>query len=138
MRLLLTAMLIAIATGAFNSGHTSVFSGELNGDWVPVKQVLGGKELPGSVFENQLLTISDSNYTLVAESADKGTAIYADGRMDIFGKEGVNMGRSIKAIYKLENEVLTICYDLTGTDYPESFETEGNPMFFLSEFKRKL
>ncbi len=138
MRLLLTAMLIAIATGAFNSGHTSVFSGELNGDWVPVKQVLGGKELPGSVFENQLLTISDSNYTLVAESADKGTAIYADGRMDIFGKEGVNMGRSIKAIYKLENEVLTICYDLTGTDYPESFETEGNPMFFLSEFKLKL
>ncbi len=137
MKLLLTGMLIAIATGAFNSVHTSVFSGELNGDWVPVKQVLGGKELPGSVFENQLLTLSDSIYTFVAESVDIGTAFYKDGRMDIFGKEGVNKGRSIKAIYKLENEVLTICYDLTGTDYPESFETEGNPMFFLSEFKRK-
>jgi uncharacterized protein (TIGR03067 family) len=137
MKLLLTAMIIAIATGTFNSGHTSVLTGELNGDWVPVKQILGGKELPGSAFENQLLTLSDSNYTLVAESVDKGTAIYADGRMDIFGKEGVNKGRSLKAIYKLENEVLTICYDLTGTDYPESFETEGNPMIFLSEFKRK-
>jgi hypothetical protein len=57
--------------------------------------------------------------------------------MDIFGKEGVNSGKHFTAIYKLENEYLTICYNLSGNAYPETFETKGKPMYFLSVFKKK-
>ena len=109
----------------------------VNGSWIPVKQEIGGKELPGASFEKQKLVINDSNYIFTAESVDKGVAKYADGKMDIYGKEGVNTGKHFTAIYKLENNVLTICYNLAGDSYPAAFETKSKPTLFLSVFERE-
>jgi len=108
----------------------------LNGDWTPIKQEIGGKELPAAAFEKQKLTISDSNYTLIAESTDKGVLKYNGNKMDIYGKEGVNAGKHFTAIYKMENEQLIICYNLAGNIYPETFDTKGKPLYFLSVFKK--
>jgi len=110
----------------------------LNGTWIPVKQETAGKELPKAVYEKQKLVISDSNYTFTAESVDKGIVRYGKGdKMDIYGKEGVNTGKHFAAIYKFENEQLTICYNLVGDSYPEAFETKSKPTLFLSVFKKK-
>ena len=110
----------------------------LNGTWIPVKQETAGKELPKAVYEKQKLVISDSNYTFTAESVDKGIVRYGKGdKMDIYGKEGVNTGKHFAAIYKFENEQLTICYNVTGDSYPESFETKSKPTLFLSVFKKQ-
>ena len=110
----------------------------LNGTWIPVKQETAGKELPKAVYEKQKLVISDSNYTFTAESVDKGIVRYGKGdKMDIYGKEGVNTGRHFAAIYKFENEQLTICYNLYGDSYPEAFETKSKPTLFLSVFKKQ-
>ena len=110
----------------------------LNGTWIPVKQETAGKELPKAVYEKQKLVISDSNYTFTAESVDKGIVRYGKGdKMDIYGKEGVNTGRHFAAIYKFENEQLTICYNLVGDSYPEAFETKSKPTLFLSVFKKQ-
>jgi hypothetical protein len=47
--------------------------------------------------------IIDSNYTLTAESVDKGIVKYGSGdKMDIYGKEGVNMGKHFTAIINLK------------------------------------
>jgi uncharacterized protein (TIGR03067 family) len=108
----------------------------LNGNWIPVKQEIGGKELPAVAFEKQNLNISDSSYTFTAESIDKGVVKYSDNKMDIYGKDGVNAGKHFTAIYKFENGQLTICYDLAGNIYPEAFDTKGKPMYFLSVFKK--
>ncbi len=110
---------------------------ELNGSWRPVKQSIGGNELPATLFQSQKLIIQDSNYVLEAESVDKGILQYKNGRMDIYGKQGVNKGKHFTAIYKLENEELSICYNLSGDSYPTSFETKGKPTFFLSVFKKE-
>ena len=112
-------------------------SNKLNGTWMPVKQELGGKLLPQAAFEKQRLVINDSTYTLTAESVDKGLIKQKDDKMDIYGKEGVNNGKHITAIYKYENDQLTICYNLRGNNYPEAFETQGKPLYFLSVFKRE-
>ncbi|MFZ5554344.1 MAG: TIGR03067 domain-containing protein [Bacteroidota bacterium] len=112
-------------------------SKNLDGDWVPVKQEIGGKALPASFFEKQMLTISDTTYTMHAESVDKGMVRYKDDKMDIYGREGVNTGKHFTAIYKLENGELKICYNLAGDSYPESFDTSGKPLYFLSVFKKK-
>jgi len=110
----------------------------LNGTWIPVKQETAGKELPKAVYEKQKLVISDSNYTFTAESVDKGIVRYGKGdKMDIYGKEGVNTGKHFAAIYKFENEQLTICYNLVGDSYPEAFETKSKPTLFLSVFKKQ-
>ena len=98
---------------------------------------MAGKALQKDDFANQKLMISDSNYTFTAESVDKGVLKYGDGKMDIYGREGVNMGRHFTALYKYENEELTICYNMGGDSYPEGFETKGKRLFFLSVFKKE-
>ena len=117
--------------------NDTVQSNPLNGSWKPVREEFGGSELPPASFEKQKLTIIDSNYTFIAESVDKGIARYKDGKMDIYGKDGVNSGKHITAIYKFENDLLIICYNLSGDKYPEAFETKGNPTYFLTTFKKE-
>jgi len=108
----------------------------LNGTWTPIQQEMGGKILPMTVMGDQKLTLKDTSYTLIAESMDKGAVHYANGKMDIYGREGVNAGKHFMAIYKLENEQLTICYDLFGESYPASYETKQHPYYFRSVFKK--
>ncbi len=72
--------------------------------------------------------------TVTAESIDKGIVKYKGNKMDIYGKNSVNAGKHFTGIYNLHNEQLTICYDLSGTAYPETLETKGKPMYFVSVF----
>ncbi len=125
-------------SSAKNAGSDShrIRPGKLNGTWVPVRQELGGVLLPGASFEKQKLILGDGVYTLIAESVDKGEVKYTNEKMDIYGKDGVNAGKHFTAIYKYENGQLTVCYNLSGDHYPESFETKGKPMYFLSVFKK--
>ncbi|MGZ3863069.1 MAG: hypothetical protein ACXVPN_04635 [Bacteroidia bacterium] len=110
----------------------------LDGSWTPVKQEMGGKELPKEVYAKQKLIMVDSNYTVKAESVDKGIARYKNGKMDLYGHDGVNKGKHFKAIYKQEKGFLYICYNLAGDSYPKKYDTKEHPMFFLSTFKREI
>jgi uncharacterized protein (TIGR03067 family) len=119
-------------------------SNYLNGSWIPVKQEIAGTSLPAAAFEKQKLIISDSIYTFSAESIDKGVVKYKDDKMDIYGREGINAGKHFTTIYKLEKgssgqtgTLLTVCYNLAGDHYPETFETKGKPTYFLSVFKKE-
>ena len=136
MRLLLFLSIVTFAVACASSRNSSMKENKLNGTWVPTKQELAGTAIPAAAFANQKLIISDSNYTYIAESADKGVVKYAGDKMDIYGKDGVNAGKHFTALYKYENGELTICYNLLGNGYPESFDTKGKAMYFLSVFKK--
>ena len=132
--LLFVIICIISCAGSKNStgnGH------QLNGSWVAVFQEFGGNPLPATAYDNQKLIISDSNFTVIAESVDKGTVKVSSNQLDIFGKEGVNKGKHFTAIFKLENNELTICYNLKGTEYHAEFNTKGKPLYFLSRFKKE-
>ncbi|MEO6130389.1 MAG: hypothetical protein ABIQ02_00980 [Saprospiraceae bacterium] len=137
MKLLSALFLFSICVGCLTTKIVKSTSGELNGTWIPVKEEFGGNELPASSFEKQRLILQDTLYTVTAESIDKGIVYYGNGKMDIYGKVGVNAGKHITAIYKLENGLLTICYNLLGLSYPESYDTKGKPTFFLSVSKKE-
>jgi uncharacterized protein (TIGR03067 family) len=136
MRLISFLFLLVLSISCATPNKTGMNTAVLNGDWTPIKQEIGGKELPAVAFEKQKLTISDSSYTFIAESTDKGVVKYAGNKMDIYGKEGVNTGKHFTAIYKMENEQLIICYNLAGNIYPDTFDTKGKPLYFLSVFKK--
>jgi uncharacterized protein (TIGR03067 family) len=138
MRLISFISLLLLGLSWTSTKNAIMEPNKLNGTWVPVKQEMGGALLPKAAFENQKLIISDSTYTVIAESIDKGVVKYKDDKMDIYGKDGVNFGKHFTAIYKFENEQLTICYNLSGDSYPETYETKGKPMYFLSVFKKEL
>jgi len=136
MKLISILFIVCLIAGCGTTKNTGFMSGQLDGTWIPVKEELGGTSFPAASFALQRLIIDGKNYTFVAESVDKGELTYADGKMDIYGKEGINAGKHFKAIYKYINGELTICYNLSGDAYPDSFETKSNPTLFLAVFKK--
>lgn len=108
----------------------------LVGTWHPVKEEIGGMSLPKVAIEKQVLEIHDSTYVVRAESVDRGVVRYNGNKMDIYGREGVNKGRHFTAIYKYENNQLTICYNLAGASYPESYDTKGKKDYFLAVYEK--
>lgn len=137
MRHIFILTTIVLLWGCASTKKATSYSSELNGNWTPIRQAIGGKELPNVAFQTQKLTIQDSTYKLQAESLDKGVLKYKNGQMDIYGKEGVNKDKHFTAIYKIENGQLTICYNLKGDSYPSNFETTTKPTLFLSVFKKE-
>ena len=137
MRSLTIICLLVFIICFAGTGKFSMQKNILNGTWLPVKQEIGGTALPETAFAGQKLIIADSTYTVIAESTDKGTVKINDNKIDIYGKEGPNEGKHFTAICKYEDELLTICYNLSGDSYPESFDTKGKPLFFLSVFKKE-
>ena len=135
MRLITFISLLLLSISCSNSKNDQL--SKLNGNWIPIQQEIGGTALPTTSFQGQKLIISDSNYTFTAESVDKGVIQCSGEKMDIYGKEGVNSGKHFTAIYKLENDQLTICYNLSGDAYPEAFDTKGKPKYFMCVFKKQ-
>ena len=125
-----------LVAGCASTKNTATGINKLNGTWAPIQQEFGGTALPKAAYEKQKLIISDSAYTVIAESVDKGVVKYSKGKMDIYGKDGPNAGKHFTAIYKLDGDQLTVCYNLKGDAYPEAFETKGKPLYFLSVFKK--
>ena len=136
MKPLAILMCICLTIGCASTKKFLTDSNVLNGNWIPVKQEMGGNQLPAVVFQKQKLIIRDNTYILTAESVDKGILKYQNGQMDIYGKEGVNKGKHFPAIYKLVNDQLTICYNLKNDSYPTEFETKSKAGFFLSVFRK--
>jgi uncharacterized protein (TIGR03067 family) len=136
MRLTTIICLLIFCASCATTKKSSMSSNILNGSWTPVKQEIGGNQLPAAVFQKQKLIVFDTTYTFTAESVDKGTLKYQNGQMDIYGKEGINNSKHYTAIYKLDNDQLTICYNLAGDSYPIAFETKSKLTLFLSVFKK--
>jgi uncharacterized protein (TIGR03067 family) len=137
MKYTLSALALFLGLHCAGTDRSAMEPGNLDGTWVPIRQELGGKALPAVVFATQRLVIRDSVYTLTAESVDRGIVTYTEKSMDIYGKEGVNAGKHFTAIYTYEEERLTVCYNLRGDRYPESFETGSSPLLFLSVFRKE-
>ena len=141
-KLLLTIsclLLIACASNPIPRNATK----KLTGTWVPVKQELGGNNIARQFFTKQTLTIRDTTYKIIAENdleeiqQDEGTIFINKNKIDFYGKRGKNKGKHFTAIFKIEKNQLIICYNLGGIGFPESFETIGKPLYFMSTYEYK-
>lgn len=135
VKLLAILSAAAIILGCGPTRSLAGNAGALNGAWVPVQQELNGSALPGAAYEGYILKIADTTYSYTDH--DKGAIYYKDGKMDIYGRQGVNAGKHFTAIYKKENGQLLICYNLAGTGYPAAFDTKKGVGLFLSVFKQQ-
>lgn len=136
MKFLATLSLFFVSiTSSF--AQNKVETKSLNGAWIPVRQELGGQALPSTSIKIKLLQINANNYSTLGELVDKGTITYKDGKLDVTGVSGINAGKHFTALYQLEGDKLTIIYNLEGTNYPESYETDGKPMYLYAVYKRQ-
>jgi uncharacterized protein (TIGR03067 family) len=132
---LLVLPVLALAAEPQNSDAT------VDGTWQLTAAELGGKKLPQSGAEPITLTVKKGAYEVSAESLDRGTVTYDTAAkpkaMDIKGTEGPNKGKTFLAIYQLEGDKLTVCYDLTGKSRPTEFKTAPGTKLFLAVYMRQ-
>jgi uncharacterized protein (TIGR03067 family) len=103
----------------------------LNGTWRTVHQEFEGREVPQVEFKGHELILQDSTYIMIGARMDEGIILVDGQKLYIYGTDGANNGRHYSAIYKLEENRLTICYNLAGQKHPSDFRTAGKIKHFL-------
>ena len=58
--------------------------------------------------------------------------------MDIVGREGPNAGRTMLAIYELNADRLTVCYDLDGSTRPADMKPQEDQLLLTISYARAL
>lgn len=112
---------------------------QLAGEWTPQSAQLAGQNFPVGNFGGATLNLTASSYEF---AGDKGSYSLLPGtelpaRMDIQGQQGPNAGRLIPAIYRLEDEALTICYQLApGAARPTEFTSPKGSRILLVRYQR--
>jgi uncharacterized protein (TIGR03067 family) len=115
----------------------------LDGIWQPVSGELRGQSLPEGSLNHLKLILGDGNYELIVGTTTADRGIYeiipqtSPQQMQITGTEGPNKGRAIPAIFELEEEKLTICYDLSGEKAPDDFKTNADSELYLVSYQRQ-
>ena len=132
--LLLAAAFLATAPGckAAPGGVASI-----EGTWGIARAELGGKQLPLAVFENGTLRLTAGKYEFQKDIGDYSvTAGTHPTAIDVMGRQGPNAGKTIPAIFRLQADTLTICYDLSCKARPKDFKTEAGTQLFLVRYIR--
>jgi uncharacterized protein (TIGR03067 family) len=132
IRSFLTGLVFTIALASCSgSGPT------LAGEWAPQSAEVGGQPLPVSNFGGANLHLTADTYEF---AGDKGTyTVLSTGspaQMDIMGQGGPNNGRTIKAIFELAGDHLTVCYQLGPGDRPNEFKTAEGTQVLLIHYER--
>lgn len=139
MRLLSLSVLLVVVGAA--GGDPAAELKALEGTWSPVDFKIGGKSGVPESIKDFKLTIAGGTYSLAAgKETDKGTLKLDDKAtpkgMDVVGTDGPSKGKTVRAIYKLDGDKLTICYALDGKDRPTAFESTKENGWLLATYQR--
>jgi uncharacterized protein (TIGR03067 family) len=108
----------------------------LVGMWKPVSADLGGRPFPLATMLGWLQLTEDS----FAFAGDKGSyrilSTTTPAQLDIHATEGRHSGRVIPAIFKLEGDQLTVCYQLGTGERPTEFVSPTGSEILLMRYTR--
>ncbi|MBM3979634.1 MAG: TIGR03067 domain-containing protein [Planctomycetes bacterium] len=115
----------------------------LVGDWKVEKAEIGGKDITEHLKVLKFDIREGGKYTAqVGEEKDDAAftvdAAKAPKEMDVKPNGGPHRGKTVKAIYKLDGNTLTICYDydIEKGKRPEKFESKADTMLLLVTYTR--
>lgn len=113
----------------------------LDGTWIPVAAELDGQPLAAESLRNMKLFLVGNKYVArVGIVTDQGEVKLGSGTkpgtMDITGTGGPNEGKTIRAIYELSGDRLTVCYALDGRARPQDFRTSTDSHQYLVTYQR--
>ena len=110
----------------------------LNGTWKAGEAWLGGQALDPGQLAAIVITLRDGEYWI---GNDRGRyvidATIIPNAIDIVGTSGPNEGRTIFAIFAVDGDRLSICYDLGGETRPAVFRSDEGTMMFLVRYRRE-
>jgi uncharacterized protein (TIGR03067 family) len=113
------------------------------GNWKVVKAEIGGKDITEHVKALKFDVVGNGKYTAqLGEEKDEGTftmnATKTPKELDIKPTGGPGKGKLVKAIYKLDGDALTVCYehDPDKGVRPEKFESKTGTTLLLISYER--
>lgn len=116
---------------------------KMTGAWVVAQVEAGGSELSKELFADVTLTLDGEKYQVdgIPDGPQKGVVTIDATKdlkeMTIEPKEGPGDKKPLKAIYKFEDDKLTVCYDLKGEAFPKAFKTEPGTQQLLIVYEVK-
>jgi len=136
-----------VLLGCLLAGCRAVFTADSADD---TKKWQGTWKLVGSSYDGEPQTadmewiVDGDHYTirLNQQSHEDPYMFKLDAsrkQIDVFHHEtpAGTYGGKLKGIYKISGDSLTVCYDLTGQRYPESFEAKRGSRQVLYQFQRE-
>jgi uncharacterized protein (TIGR03067 family) len=119
--------------------------GSLEGTWVPVAADVAGKPLVVGELRVKYLVFESGGYSIIDRSnrvVDSGNYLVNESTspatMDIVGRDGPNAGRTMLAIYQLDGDNLTVCYDLDSGDRPTNMLPKQDQLLLSITYARAL
>jgi uncharacterized protein (TIGR03067 family) len=115
----------------------------LEGAWVPIEASVAGSQLAVAELRVRYLVLEAGGYRII----DRSNRVVDDGRylvdespapptMDIVGHSGLGAGRTMHAIYELEGDELTVCYDLQGGGRPSGMRPRKDQLLLRITYTR--
>jgi uncharacterized protein (TIGR03067 family) len=115
----------------------------LSGAWIPVAANVSGKELLVAELRVKYLVFDGHDYSIIDRTnqiVDRGEYLVNENAtpqtLDIVGRDGPNAGRSMLAIFELDGDRLTVCYDLQGNSRPADMLPQENQLLLSITYER--
>ena len=143
-RLPAVAVVVALAAAATADDKKPDAAADLKamvGKWAVAKAELGGKDLTDHLKVLKFEVRDGGKYTArVGEEVDDGTFTIDPAKepreMDVKPTGGPLKGKTVRAIYRLDGDTLTICYDHDAGPRPKAFESKPDTPLLLVVYKR--
>ncbi len=141
----LVAFIVVLIAAVSNAADSPASPQTQDGTWKPIAAVLGGVRIPDAALKSITLTIAGDTYIVTVEGEkepDRGTSTYdtttTPKRMTIKSLEGPNKGKTFYAIYEQKDaNSMRVCYDLSGADFPKSFNAPKGTQLYLAGYRRQ-
>lgn len=115
---------------------------KLEGTWSCTSAVIDGKPLAEEAAKVLRLTLTADHYRtergeqVLFDSTYTVDATKNPKTIEMVGTEGELKGKPALGIYKLEGDLLTMCYVMPGRERPTTFESQPETGIFLVIWKR--
>lgn len=115
----------------------------LEGTWIPIAADVSGQPLVVAELRVKRFVLRDGVYEIF-DSADhlvdtgdyNADATTSPQEIDIFFVTGPNAGRQMRAIYALEGDRLTVCYDLESDQRPADMAPQQDQLLLSITYAR--
>jgi uncharacterized protein (TIGR03067 family) len=145
MRFVLVPVLFAVAVPLASADEKA--DADLKamvGKWKVEKAVLGGQDLTEHLKDMKFEITAGGKYTVeIGPENDAGTFTVDPAKspkqLDVKPTGGPNKGKTVKGIYKIDGDTMTICYDhmADAAKHPEKFESKDGTTLLLMVYKRQ-
>lgn len=112
---------------------------ELNGDWTVTSGTLAGQNVPSSSLESMSLKFASNTFDAKSGSLTSGgiVALAQEGtfQLNFTINRGADAGKTVRALYRLADGVLTITYSQDET-YPANHSSTAANKYCMLMYRR--